>query len=155
VMGTSAHAWVMAFPCEMEAFRRLQRVLGESTIQLIDTYNSLEGARHAAKLGAPLWGVRLDSGDFDALSREVRGILDEAGLHDAKIMASGDLDEYRIRELVQSGAPIDSFGVGTQLATSADAPHLSAIYKLVELDISGIKRFTAKYSDEKLSLPGS
>ncbi|SPE35806.1 Nicotinate phosphoribosyltransferase pncB2 (fragment) [Candidatus Sulfopaludibacter sp. SbA3] len=106
-------------------------------------------------MGKPLWGVRLDSGDFAALSRQVRAILDEAGLQDARIMASGDLDEYKIRDLVQSGAPIDSFGVGTQLATSADAPVMGAVYKLVELDIHGIKRFTAKYSDEKTTIPGS
>ncbi len=155
VMGTSAHSWVMAFASELEAFRQLQRFLGEHTIQLLDTYDSLEGARHAAQLGKPLFGVRLDSGDFAALSRQVRAILDEAGLSDAKIMASGDLDEYRIRELVAGGAPIDSFGVGTQLATSGDAPSLSATYKLVEVDISGIKRFTAKYSEDKISRPGS
>lgn len=70
-------------------------------------------------------------------------------------MASGDLDEYRIEQLVQSGVPIDSFGVGTQLSTSADAPNLSATYKVVELDISGIKRFTAKYSEDKISIPGA
>jgi nicotinate phosphoribosyltransferase len=155
VMGTSAHSWVMSFPGEMEAFRQLQRVLGDSTVQLIDTYDTLEGARRAAALGRPLWGVRIDSGDFPALSRQVRAILDQAGLSDAKIMASGDLDEYRIRELVNAGAPIDAFGVGTQLATSADAPALSAIYKMVELEICGIKRFTAKYSADKISLPGS
>ena len=155
VVGTSAHSWVMSFPCEMEAFRRLQRVLGDSTVQLLDTYNSLEGARHAAKLGKPLGGVRIDSGDFLSLSRQIRTILDEAGLPEAKIMASGDLDEYRIRDLVNDGAPIDTFGLGTQLSTSADAPHMSATYKLVELDISGIKRFTAKYSQDKISVPGS
>jgi nicotinate phosphoribosyltransferase len=155
VSGTAAHSWVMSFPCEMEAFRKLQRVLGESTVQLLDTYDPLEGARHAAKLGQPLWGVRLDSGDFPALSRQVRAILDEAGLRDSRIMASGDLDEYKIRDLVRDGAPIDSFGVGTQLATSADAPVMSAVYKMVELDIHGIKRFTAKYSDEKTTVPGA
>jgi nicotinate phosphoribosyltransferase len=155
VMGTSAHSWVMSFPCEMEAFRRLQRVLGDSTVHLLDTYDSLEGARHAAKLGKPLGGVRIDSGDFLSLSRQIRAILDEAGLPEARIMASGDLDEYRIHDLVNAGAPIDSFGVGTQLATSADAPHMSVTYKLVELDISGIKRFTAKYSQDKISVPGS
>jgi nicotinate phosphoribosyltransferase len=155
VMGTAAHSWVMSFPCEMDAFRKLQRTLGLATVQLIDTYDTLEGARRAAKLAGPMWGVRLDSGDFDALSRQVRAILDEAGHRDAKIMVSGDLDEYRIRELVAAGAPIDSFGVGTQLATSADAPHMGAIYKMVELEICGIKRFTAKYSDDKTSLPGA
>jgi nicotinate phosphoribosyltransferase len=155
VMGTSAHSWVMSFPGETEAFRQLQRVLGDATVQLIDTYDTLEGARRAAELGRPLWGVRIDSGDFLALSRQVRAILDQAGLSEARIMASGDLDEYRIRELVNAGAPIDAFGVGTQLSTSADAPALSAVYKMVELEISGIKRFTAKYSTDKISLPGS
>lgn len=150
VMGTSAHSWVMSFPCEMEAFRRLQRVLGDATVHLLDTYDTLQGARHAAQAGRPLWGVRIDSGDFLALSRQVRAILDEAGLPDAKIMASGDLDEHRIRELVAGGAPIDAFGVGTQLSTSADAPALGATYKLVVLDIRGIKRFTAKYSQDKI-----
>ena len=155
VSGTSAHAWVMSFACEMEAFRQLQRTLGEATVQLLDTYDSIEGARHAAKLGGPLWGVRLDSGDLLSLSRSVRAILNEAGLPDAKIMASGDLDEYRIRDLVQAGAPIDAFGVGTQLATSADAPAMSAVYKIVELDIGGIKRYTAKFSGGKISVPGA
>ena len=155
VMGTAAHSWVMSFPCETGAFRNLQKVLGAATVQLIDTYDTLEGARRAAQVGGPIWGVRLDSGDFNQLSREVRVILDEAGLRDAKIMASGDLDEYRIRELVQAGAPIDAFGVGTQLATSADAPTMGAIYKLVEVEICGIKRFTAKYSEDKGSYPGA
>jgi nicotinate phosphoribosyltransferase len=155
VMGTAAHSWVMSFAGEKEAFRELQKVLGPHTVHLIDTYNALEGARRAAELGGPLWGVRLDSGDFLELSRQVRSILDAAGLTQAKIMISGDLDEYRIRELLAAGAPVDAFGVGTQLATSADAPHMGAIYKIVELDISGIKRFTAKFSEDKISLPGS
>jgi nicotinate phosphoribosyltransferase len=133
----------------------LQRFLADSTIQLIDTYDTLKGAKLVAELGPPLWGVRIDSGDFLALSRQVRSILDSAGLHSAKIMISGDLDEYRIRELVRAGAPVDSFGVGTQLATSADAPSMSSIYKLVELDIQGIKRFTAKFSQDKPSVPGA
>jgi nicotinate phosphoribosyltransferase len=155
VMGTAAHSWVMSFCGETESFRQLQRVLGESAVQLIDTYDPLEGARRAAQAGGSFWGVRLDSGDFLTLSRQVRAILDEAGHPGAKIMVSGDLDEYRIRELLAAGAPIDSFGVGTQLATSADAPTLSAIYKLVELEICGIQRFTAKFSDDKPSFPGS
>ena len=155
VMGTAAHSWVMSWPCELDAFRKLQRTLGEATVHLLDTYDTLEGARRAAKLGGPMWGVRLDSGDFNILSREVRHILDEGGLKDAKIMASGDLDEYKIHALVAADAPIDAFGVGTQLATSADAPTMGTIYKLVEVDVSGIKRFTAKYSEDKGSLPGS
>jgi nicotinate phosphoribosyltransferase len=155
VMGTAAHSWVMSFACESEAFRKLQRVLGDAAVQLIDTYDPIRGAHEAAKVGRPLWGVRLDSGDFISLSREVRAILDAAGLQDAKIMASGDLDEHRIREIVAAGAPIDSFGVGTQLSTSADAPNMSATYKLTEVDIQGIKRFTAKYSDQKVSVPSA
>ncbi len=155
VMGTSAHSWVMSFPCEGEAFKRLQKVLGEATVQLLDTYDTVAGAREAAKLGRPLAAVRIDSGDFVALSQQVRAILDEAGLTDTKIMLSGDLDEYKISELIQAGATVDSFGVGTQLATSADAPAMSATYKMVELDIHGIKRFTAKYSAEKTSVPGA
>ena len=155
VAGTCAHSWVMSYACEMEAFRKLQHLLGEHTVHLLDTYDPIEGARHAAQIGKPLWGVRLDSGDFLSQSCEVRRILDSAGLTEAKIMASGDLDEYRIRELISGGAPIDSFGVGTQLSTSADAPHMGAVYKLVELEISGIKRFTAKFSHDKPSRPGA
>ena len=151
VMGTCAHSWVMSFPSEQEAFRRLQEVLGPHTIQLVDTYDPLEGTRRAAALGQPLWGIRLDSGDFAALSRQARAILDDAGLRDAKIMASGDLDERRIGELLAGGAPIDAFGVGTELATSADAPSMGTIYKLVEME----GRSTAKWSEEKASLPGA
>lgn len=155
VMGTAAHSWVMSFCTETESFRQLQKLLGEKTVHLVDTYDPIEGAKRAASLGKPLWGVRIDSGDFVALSKEIRGILDGAGLPEAKIMLSGDLDEYRIRELLAAGAPVDAFGVGTQLATSADAPNMGAIYKLVEVDISGIKRFTAKFSADKPSVPGS
>jgi nicotinate phosphoribosyltransferase len=155
VMGTAAHSWVMSWPCELDAFRKLQRTLGNATVHLLDTYDTLEGARRAAQIGEPLWGVRLDSGDFNQLSRQVRAILDDAGLKHTKIMASGDLDEHRIQELVAAGAPIDAFGVGTQLSTSADAPSMGSIYKLVEVDFGGIKRFTAKYSEHKGSLPGA
>jgi len=155
VMGTVAHSWVMSFSGETESFRQIQRLLGGSAVQLIDTYDTLKGAYRAAQTASPFWGVRLDSGDFVALSHQVRAILDDAGHADAKIMISGDLDEYRIREILAAGAPIDSFGVGTQLATSADAPALSTVYKLVEMEICGIQRFTAKFSDDKPSYPGS
>ena len=150
VMGTCAHSWVMSFESEIEAFRSLQKLLGPHTIQLVDTYDPVEGVRRAAELGRPLWGIRLDSGDFLTYSKEARAILDAAGLRDAKIMASGDLDEWRIAELLAAGAPIDAFGVGTELATSGDAPSMGAIYKLVEVD----RRDTAKWSEDKTSLPG-
>jgi nicotinate phosphoribosyltransferase len=155
VFGTSAHSWVQSFAGEKAAFQELQKLLGPYTTQLIDTYDTAEGARTAASIGRPLWGVRLDSGDLAALAREVRGILDSAGLTDSKIMATGDLDETKVAALVESGAPVDSFGVGTELATSSDAPNLSAVYKMVEIEIEGIKRFTSKKSTEKETLPGS
>ncbi|MGC9968946.1 MAG: nicotinate phosphoribosyltransferase, partial [Bryobacteraceae bacterium] len=151
VYGTAAHSWVLAFPSELEAQRQLQELLGPNTIYVIDTYDTVEGARIAASLGRPLWGVRLDSGDLIELSRAVRRILDDAGLPDAKIMASGDLNEYRIQEIVAAGAPIDAFGVGTELATSADAPALGVVYKLVQAG----DRYTAKFSPDKVTLPGA
>ena len=155
VFGTAAHSWTMAFPSEEESFRALQRLLGESTVFLIDTYDTLEGARLATRMGPPVWGVRLDSGDLVALSREVRRILDAGGLKEAKIFATNDLDEYRIAELVNAGAPIDAFGVGTQLATSGDAPSVAAIYKLVELRIGESLHYTVKLSEEKSTLPAA
>ena len=155
VMGTAAHSWVMSFCGEKRAFERLKNVLGANTIQLVDTYDTVTGVRRAVEAGRPLAGIRIDSGDFLQLSRAAREILDAAGMQDVTIMLSGDLDEYRIRDLVAAGAPVDSFGVGTQLATSGDAPNLSAIYKMVEMDIGGIKRFTVKLSDHKGTLPGA
>jgi nicotinate phosphoribosyltransferase len=155
VFGTCAHSWVMSFAHEREAFERLQKLLGDNTVYLIDSYDTLEGARRAAALGRPLWGVRLDSGNLVELAPAVRRILDDAGLHDAKIMATGDLNEYKIHELVAARAPIDSFGVGTELATSADAPSLGVVYKLVELENQGSRRYTLKLSEDKHTLPGA
>jgi nicotinate phosphoribosyltransferase len=155
VFGTAAHSWIMAFHDEEEAFRSLQNLLGESTVFLIDTYDTIEGAKLATRLGKPMLGVRLDSGDLDKLSRQVRAILDNAGLQDAIIFATNDLDEYRLAEFAQTGAPINAFGVGTQLSTSADAPSLSAVYKMVELRHDGHMHYTAKFSDDKSTLPGA
>jgi nicotinate phosphoribosyltransferase len=155
VFGTAAHSWIMSFPSELEAFRHLQRLLGPSTVYLIDSYDTLEGARNAASLGRPVWGVRLDSGNLVELSRAVRRILDDAGLPDAKIMGTGDLNEYKIVEHTAAAVPLDSYGVGTELATSADSPSVGAIYKLVELESEGRRRFTAKYSEDKRTLPGA
>ena len=151
VFGTAAHSWVQAFETERESFERLQTLLGDATVYLIDTYDTIEGARLAASLGRPLWGVRLDSGNLVELSREVRKILDDAGLYDAKIMATSDLNEYKILEFAAADAPIDAFGVGTDLATSTDSPNLGVVYKLVELD----GRVTAKFSEDKHTLPGA
>jgi len=151
VFGTAGHSWIQAFPAEREAFERLQHLLGDATVYLIDTYDTIEGARLAASLGRPLWGVRLDSGNLVELSREVRKILDAAGFQDAKIMATSELNEYKILEFAAAGAPIDAFGVGTDLATSTDSPNLGVVYKLVELD----GRYTAKFSEDKHTLPGA
>jgi nicotinate phosphoribosyltransferase len=155
VAGTAAHSWIMSFESEFEAFRELQELLCEQTVQLIDTYDPIEGVNEVTRLGRPLWGVRLDSGDFLALSKQVRRMLDDAGLRGARIMASGDLDEWKIEALVRAGAPIDAFGVGTELATSADAPSMGAIYKLVEIEHQGHTRYTAKMSPEKSTVAGA
>jgi nicotinate phosphoribosyltransferase len=150
VMGTAAHSWVLSFPSEHEAFHQLQLLLGDKTVQLLDTYDTVGAAELVAKMGGPLWGVRLDSGDFLELSRKVRQILP-----DAKIMASGDLDETKIADLVAAGAPINAFGVGTELAVSGDAPSMGAVYKLVEIEHKGNIRHTAKRSPDKATLPGA
>ncbi|HEV2688041.1 MAG TPA: nicotinate phosphoribosyltransferase, partial [Bryobacteraceae bacterium] len=151
VFGTAAHSWVQAFPTEREAYERLQNLLGDATVYLIDTYDTIEGAKLAASLGKPVWGVRLDSGNLVELSRAVRKILDDAGLPDVKIMATSDLNEYKILEFAAARAPIDAFGVGTDLATSTDSPNLGVVYKLVEL----AGRSTAKFSEDKHTLPGA
>jgi nicotinate phosphoribosyltransferase len=155
VFGTAAHSWTMAFGDEERSFRALQKLLGESTVFLIDTYDTIEGAHLAAQMGQPIWGVRIDSGDLAESARQVRRILDDAGLREAKIFATNDLDEYRVAEFVKAGAPLDAFGVGTQLAVSADAPALSAVYKMVELKRDGGVYYTAKFSSDKITLPGA
>jgi nicotinate phosphoribosyltransferase len=154
VFGTAAHSWTMAFPSEIEAFKSYYQVFPESTILLIDTYNIENGARNAVETGNGIRGVRIDSGDLAVESRNVRKILDDAGMKDVVIVVSGDLNEYKIRKLVEAGAPIDSFGVGTQLATSEDAPSLGGIYKLVEQKIDSKIRYRAKFSINKATYPG-
>src|SRR5262249_37679010 len=152
-VGTQAHSWVMAWDEEIESFRRFGQVFPSDSTLLIDTYDTLEGARHALASGAPMQAVRLDSGNLATLSKEVRRILDAAGRTDVKIVASGDLNEYKIRDLLSGGAPIDLFGVGTELVTSRDEPSLNTVYKLVEQD-SGqgtIGRF--KLAQDKKTYP--
>ena len=155
--GTMAHAFVMAFDDERDAFRAYARTFPDGAVLLLDTYDTIRGAHLAVEValelaaeGIKISGVRLDSGDLLALSHEVRAILDAAELTDVRILASGDLDEHRIAELVQSAAPIDAFGVGTRMGTSADRPWLTTVYKLVE-DHTGPK---LKLSEGKASLPG-
>jgi nicotinate phosphoribosyltransferase len=155
--GTMAHSFVMSFEDERDAFRAYARSFPEHAVLLIDTYDTVEGARHAAEVAQELAGegmrisaVRLDSGDLARLAVDVRAVLDEAGLFDVRILASGDLDEHRIAELLAAGAPVDAFGVGTQLGTSGDAASLGAVYKLVD-DASGPRM---KLAEGKVTLPG-
>lgn len=155
VFGTAAHSWVLSFDNEREAFAKLQALLGERCTYLIDTHDTLLGARLAASLGGPFAGVRLDSGDLVSLSLRVREILDEGGFPDAKIMATNELDEWKIRDVIERGARIDAFGVGSSLATSSDAPSLGAVYKLVEIESGGVKRYPAKHSPEKHTVAGA
>jgi nicotinate phosphoribosyltransferase len=151
VAGTAAHSWVMSFASETESFRKMQELMGPKSVHLVDTYDAVEGTRKAISVGQPFWGIRIDSGDVFELSLKTRAMLDDAGFRDAKIMVSGDLDEYKIRDLVARSAPINAFGVGTELATSGDAPSMGAIYKMVEIG----DRYTAKRSAGKTSWPGS
>lgn len=156
VLGTAAHMWTMAHPSEEEAFRGYFSVFPESSILLIDTYDTPRGALRAARVCRDkLRGVRLDSGDLGALAVQVRGILDAEGAKGAKIVASGDLNEHSIATLLAGGAPIDTFGVGTELVCSVDAPSLGGVYKLVELFDGKTTRPIAKFSEGKGTQPGA
>ncbi len=157
IFGTMAHSFVQAHDDEAAAFERFAGACPNSTVFLLDTYDTEAAARKVVALaprlrqaGIAIRGVRLDSGDLAALSRSVRRILDEGGLGQATIFASGNLDEYRLREVLASGSPIDGFGVGTSLVTSADAPFLDAVYKLQEY--AGAPR--RKRSTGKATWPG-
>lgn len=156
--GTMAHSYVLSFAGESEAFRAFLEDFPENAILLVDTYDTLQGVRNAVEAsraaGVPLSGVRLDSGDLDALSRQARKLLDEAGMTETAIVASGDLEERRIAELVAAGAPIDGWGVGTELGTSRDSPVLNGVYKLVADWSDGIWRGVFKRSAHKGTVPG-
>ncbi len=149
VSGTMAHSFVSAFDSEIEAFHAFSEIYPENSVLLIDTYNTIAGARNAAKVGQQmkqdgrsLVGVRLDSGDMVDLSRKVRKILDDAGLPGVKIFASSGFDEYAIEDVVKKGACIDAFGVGTKLGVSADTPYLDMVYKMVRFDERDVKKFS-------------
>ena len=155
--GTMAHSYITSFDDEAGAFRAYARRFPERSILLLDTYDTINAAHIAVDVakeleaeGHRLTGVRLDSGDFDDLSRQVRRILDAAGLNYVRIVASGGLDEYELERLVRSGAPIDMFGVGTRVGVSADAPSCEMVYKMVCYG----GRPVMKLSDGKVSLPG-
>ncbi|HSR67730.1 MAG TPA: nicotinate phosphoribosyltransferase [Acidobacteriota bacterium] len=150
VSGTMAHSYIQAHDDEYSAFKAFCGVHPE-TILLVDTYDTLQGVRHVVRLAGELGedfkvrGIRLDSGDLAELARQSRAILDRAGLQQVEIFASSSLDEQSIKELLDSGAPIDGFGVGTRMGVSADAPYLDIAYKLVGYAGKGrIKLSTSK-----------
>ncbi|MDA0262741.1 MAG: nicotinate phosphoribosyltransferase [Chloroflexi bacterium] len=156
--GTMAHSFISSFDSELNAFRAYAESFPDRTVLLVDTYDTVAGTWNAVTVGKEmeakgqkLTAVRLDSGDFDELSRQVRRILDESGLDHVKILASGGLDEYELEKLVKAGAPIDMFGVGTKAGVSADAPWTDMAYKLVSYD----GRPVMKLSTDKVSLPGA
>jgi nicotinate phosphoribosyltransferase len=141
VSGTQAHSWIMSFPSELDAFRCYAAAFPDDTVLLVDTYdtiatglpNAIIVARELAAQGRALRGIRLDSGDLDGLSRDARAMLDDAGLPEVRILASGDLDADRVAALEARAAPIDGYGVGTSLLTARRDPALSAVYKLAEI----------------------
>ncbi|OPY36283.1 MAG: putative nicotinate phosphoribosyltransferase [Methanoregula sp. PtaU1.Bin051] len=152
VVGTMAHSYVMVFSCEEESFRSFASSFPDRTLFLLDTYDTrgcIEKVVRLVKEGVPLIGVRLDSGDIDKLAREIRQILDDAGLVTVKIFVSSGVDEYAIRRWLDAGVPLDSFGVGTKFITSSDAPFLDMVYKLVEYE----GRPVYKTSPGKITFP--
>jgi nicotinate phosphoribosyltransferase len=158
VVGTMAHSYVQAFPSELEAFRAFAEDHADNVILLVDTYDTIAGVRNAVVVademrprGARLRAVRLDSGDLVVLAAAARRMLDDAGHSDVQIFASGGLDEARITDLVGRGAPIDAYGVGTDLVVSADRPAVDIAYKLVAYD----GRPVAKLSPGKANLPAA
>jgi nicotinate phosphoribosyltransferase len=162
VFGTMAHSFIMSYSKEIDAFRAFTKTFPNKSTLLIDTYDDTSGAEKAAAVareleakGFRLGGVRLDSGDLAQTSKKIRKILDEQGLDYVKIFASGDLDEYKITELLDKEAEIDSFGVGTKMGTSADRPYLDVIYKLCEtMTADGSFSPIMKLSKDKITLPG-
>ncbi|MFW6132619.1 MAG: nicotinate phosphoribosyltransferase [Planctomycetota bacterium] len=164
VKGTHAHSWVMLFDDEPQAFDAYRRALPNNGVFLVDTYNTLRGVRNAIETacrlrqaGHEMVGIRLDSGDLAWLSQQARRMLDEAGLPEAKIVASGDVDEHVIDALHEQDAAIDLWGVGTHLATGYDDPALGGVYKLAAVrDREGTWQPRIKLSEqlEKISTPG-
>jgi nicotinate phosphoribosyltransferase len=154
-----AHSYVMSFPAELDAFRAFLQDTPENAVLLVDTYDTLQGVRRAIAAsratGVPLQGVRLDSGDRLALSRATRELLDHAGMPEAAIVVSGDLDERQLADLVSAGAPVDVWGVGTDLGTSRDSPAVGGVYKLVaDMPVPGRWRSAYKRSPAKATMPG-
>ena len=162
IVGTMAHSFVMSFKHEMDSFLAYSHTFPHRTTLLVDTYNTKKGIENAVTIGLylkekkyRLSGIRLDSGDIVVLSKLAREMLDKAGLNYVQIFASGNLDEFKIRDLLNKGACVDNFGVGTNMGTSADAPFLDVIYKISEVtDEEGKYLPTMKLSKAKVTYPG-
>ena len=160
VSGTQAHAWIMTFDTELEAFREYAKTFPSACVLLVDTYDTLHSgvpnaitvARELAEQGEALQGIRLDSGDLASLATQSRRLLDDAGFPDVQILASGDLDAARVAELEQLGAPIDGYGVGTSLLTARQDPALSGVYKLAEIHGNPVMKLSS--SAAKTTSPG-
>jgi nicotinate phosphoribosyltransferase len=157
ISGTMAHSYISVFDSEKDAFSAYADTFPENSVFLIDTYDTLEGARHAVsiakemkKKGTALKGIRLDSGDMADLSQKVRKIFDGAGFSDVKIFASSGFDEFKISSVIAAGGKIDAFGVGTKVGVCADAPYLDIVYKLVRFKDRDIR----KLSPGKITLAG-
>jgi len=157
ISGTMAHSFISVFDSEKDAFSAYADTFPENSVFLVDTYDTLEGARHAVnvakemkKKGTSLKGIRLDSGDMADLSQKVRKIFDGDGFADVKIFASSGFDEFKISAIIAAGGKIDAFGVGTKVGVSADAPYLDVVYKLVRFK----ERDVRKLSPGKITLSG-
>ena len=157
ISGTMAHSYIEAFSGDLAAFSAYSETFPDNSIFLIDTYNTIDGAKHAVTVakqmkqkGHSLIGVRLDSGDMVDLSQKVRKIFDDAGLSDVKIFASSGFDEFKIAKVIAEGAKIDAFGVGTKVGVSADAPYLDVVYKMVHFKDRDVR----KLSPGKITLAG-
>ena len=148
--GTMAHSFVQKFDKEIDSFNTYYDIYNEHSIFLIDTYDTEKGAQKCLKFGNNIRGVRIDSGDLIEHARKVRKILDDGGCEKVLIVASSDLNEYKIKEIIEKKAPIDAFGVGTELATSRDDPTISGVYKLMEYN----SKPRIKISEEKITYPG-
>jgi len=148
--GTMAHSFVQRFDNEMESFDAYYNIYGKNSILLIDTYDTEKAAEKVSKYKNTIKAVRIDSGDLIEHAKKVRQILDKNGCEKVQIVASSDLNEYKIKKILESNAPIDAFGVGTELATSRDDPTIAGVYKLIEYN----NKPKIKISEEKLTYPG-
>ena len=160
-LGTMAHSWVQMFPNEYEAFKAYAEIYPENCTLLVDTYNVLKSGVPAAikvfkELNPPNKGIRIDSGDITYLTKNARKMLDDAGLEDCKITISNSLDEYIIRDVINEGAQVDSFGVGERLITAKSQPVFGGVYKLAAVEIDGeiIPKIKISENIEKITNPG-